>query len=302
MQDNLSLIQLQTFLWVTSLRNFRKTAEKMNATQPAISSRIAKLEETLGVRLFERDTGQIRLTAKGLELVPYAEKILRTSAVLRDRIGDKTAISGILRLGVSETIVHTWLPQFISGLHSKFPDVDVEIVVDVTVNLRRELLDRSLDFAFLMGPVSEFHIENYDLMDFSLIWAASPSLEVPTGHPLSMAELAKYPFLTYARNTRPYAEITRQLRQSTELPTRIFPSSSLAAILRMALDGIGIATLPKEMIKEELESGQLQEIKSDWVPTALKFTASYPTDPYNPVTEKVVALALKITKNYQKIT
>ncbi|MEH6547022.1 MAG: LysR family transcriptional regulator [Sneathiella sp.] len=300
MQDNLSLVQLQTFLWVTSLRSFRKTAEKMNATQPAISSRIAKLEEILGVRLFERETGQIRLTAKGLELLPYAEKMLRTSALLRDRIGDTTAISGILRLGVSETIVHTWLPQFISGLHSKFPDIDVEIMVDATINLRRELMERSLDFAFLMGPVSEFHIENHDLMDFSLIWAASPELDIPTGQQLSLAELAKYPFLTYARNTRPYAEITRQLRQSTELPTRIFPSSSLAAILRMALDGIGIATLPKAMIKRELETGLLQEIKSDWVPSALKFTASYPTDPYNPITEKIVSLALEITQNYQK--
>ncbi len=300
MSANLNLTQLQTFLWVTSLRSFRKAAEKLNTTQPAISSRIAKLEETLGVRLFERDTGFIRLTAKGLELLPYAEKLLRTSEDIKDRISNMDVLSGILRLGVSETIVHTWLPQFISGLHHKYPDVEVEIVVDATINLRNELTERSLDFAFLMGPVSEFHIENYDLMDFKIIWAASPDLAIPRDRSVTLAELAEHPILTYARNTRPYAELSRQIRKETEQPARIFPSSSLAAILRMTLDGIGVATLPKQMIKEELESGQLQEIKCDWSPPALKFTASFPTEPYNPITEKIVGHALEITREYQE--
>ncbi len=300
MSANLNLTQLQTFLWVTSLRSFRKTAEKLNTTQPAISSRIAKLEESLGVRLFERDTGFIRLTAKGLELLPYAEKLLRTSEDIKGRISNTDTLSGILRLGVSETIVHTWLPQFVSGLHNKFPDLEVEIVVDATINLRKELTERSLDFAFLMGPVSEFHIENYDLMDFEIIWAASPALGISVEKSVSLAELAKHPILTYARNTRPYAELSRQIRKETDQPARMFPSSSLAAILRMTLDGIGIATLPKHMIQEELNSGKLREIQCDWSPPALKFTASFPTEPYNPITEKIVSHALEVTRAYQE--
>lgn len=297
---NINLTQLQTFLWVASLRSFRKTAEKLNTTQPAISSRIARLEETLGVRLFERDTSFIRLTAKGLELVPYAEKLLRTSALLVDRIGQQEDLAGILRLGVSETIVHTWLPAFISGLHRKYPTVEVEIVVDATINLRRELTERSLDFAFLMGPVSDFQIENHDLIEFEIVWAAAPSLKIETGRVLSLDELADNPLITYARNTRPYAELARQLRKYTELPARIFPSSSLAAILRMALDGIGVATLPRQMIQKELADGSLQEILCIWQPPSLKFTASYPTEPYNPVTEKIIHHAIEITRDYQK--
>lgn len=272
----------------------------MHTTQPAISSRIAKLEETLGVRLFERDTGYIRLTAKGLDLLPYAEKLLRTSEILKERISNNDELSGILRLGVAETIVHTWLPQFISGLRKKFPKVEVEIVVDATINLRRELIERSLDFAFLMGPVSEYHIENHDLMDFTLTWAAAPGLGLPTDRQLSLDELTQHPVLTYARNTRPFMDVSRQLRQNTEWPPRLFPSSSLAAVLRMTLDGIGVATLPKEMIKDHLESGALQEIDCDWVPPELKFTASFPTEPYNPLTEKIVHHALEITREYRK--
>ena len=297
---NINLTQLQTFLWVASLRSFRKTAEKMNTTQPAISSRIARLEETLGVRLFERETSFIRLTAKGLELLPYAEKLLRTSALLVDRVSQEENFSGILRLGVSETIVHTWLPAFISGLHKKYPSIEVEIVVDATINLRRELTERSLDFAFLMGPVSDFQIENHELIEFEIVWVAAPSLNIDTGRTLSLDELAKNPLITYARNTRPFAELARQLRKNTDLPARIFPSSSLAAILKMAQDGIGVATLPRKMVQAELDNGTLTEIFCEWSPPNLRFTASYPTEPYNPAMEKFIHHALEVTREYQQ--
>jgi DNA-binding transcriptional LysR family regulator len=297
---NINLTQLQTFLWVASLRSFRKTAEKMNTTQPAISARVARLEETLGVRLFEREASIIRLTSKGIELLPYAEKLLRTSALLVERIGQEENLAGIIRLGVSETIVHTWLPAFLSGLHQKYPAIEVEIVVDTTINLRKELTDRSLDFAFLMGPVTDFQIENHDLIEFEVVWAASRSLEIDAGAPLSLDELARIPLITFAKNTPPFAELSRQLRKNTDLPARIFPCSSLAAILKMAQDGIGVATLPRKMIQAELANGTLKEVPCDWRPPNLRFTASYPTEPYNPVTEKFISHALETTKEYQK--
>ncbi|WP_161315127.1 LysR family transcriptional regulator [Sneathiella litorea] len=297
---NINLTQLQTFLWVASLRSFRKTAAKMNTTQPAISARVARLEETLGVRLFERDTSLIRLTAKGLELLPYAEKLLRTSAQLVDRIGNSEEFAGVLRLGVSEVIVHTWLPTYISSLNRNYPAIELDIVIDNTIYLSKELTEKSLDFAFLMGPISDFQIENHDLIEFELIWVAAPSLNVNTGRILSLNELAENPLITFARNTRLFADLTRQLRKGADFPARIFPSSSLAAILKMAIDGIGIATLPRKFVQPELKSGTLQEIACEWRPTKLKFTASYPTTPYNPVTEKLVDHALDVIREYQR--
>lgn len=300
MASSMNLVQLQTFLWVTSLRSFRKTAEKMETTQPAISSRIAKLEKTLGVRLFERDSGFIRLTAKGLELLPYAEELLRTSIKLQEQIGKNKDYSGVLRFGTSETIIHTWLPQFISSLEKKFPNVRLEISVDTTTNLRKDLIDRSLDFAFLMGPVAELNIDNHELMDFPLIWVTSPSLMVPNEKKLSLDELTENPILTYAPSTRPYLELVRQLKLNNGKPARIFPSSSIAAILKMALDGIGVASLPKQMVENQLKDGTLQEVQCVWSIPDLNFTASFPTAPYNPLTERIVQHALEVSKEYQK--
>ena len=292
----LNLKQLETFQWIATLGSFRKAAELLHTTQPAISSRISNLEQTLGVKLFERHSGSIQLTAKGLELVPHAEKILRMTQRLKSAMGDGSQLSGILRLGVSETIVHTWLPLFLAKLHETHPKVDVEITVDVTVNLRNELIARSLDLALLMGPVSEFSMVNFDLSRFSLIWAASPNLGVKSSRRISLDKLIQFPLLTYARNTRPCMEIAHHIRENCEEPARIFPSSSFAACLRMTIDGIGIGTLPRQVIKERLKNGELVEVSCEWKPSDLLFTATFAGDPLNPVAEQAAILAQEVAR------
>src|SRR5207302_6668515 len=71
------LRNLETFVWVARLGGFRLAAEKLNTTQPAISARVATLEQEFGVRLFERKQRRAALTAKGLELLGYAEQMLQ---------------------------------------------------------------------------------------------------------------------------------------------------------------------------------------------------------------------------------
>ena len=289
--------RLETFIWVATLGSFRKAAERQHTTQPAISTRIAALEEELGVKLFERESSRTMLTSKGQELLPYAEKIVFMSEQLRKRADRVALLSGILRLGVSETIVHSWLPRFFRALHETVPNLDVEITVDVTGNLRTGLMDRTLDLAFLMGPVAEPRVENRDLCSFPLIWVASPDLNLPDRQ-LQLEELAQWPIITYARNTKPFAEISQKFSELDELPARFYSSSSLAACRRLALDGIGVSALPMSVISDGLKSGRLVELKAAWTPSQLEFTASYPAVPFNPVAELAANLAVGISRDY----
>ena len=205
--------RLETFVWVASLGNFRKAAERLHTTQPAISARIAGLEEELGVKLFEREGGSspITLTSKGKELLPYVEKILYQTEQLRKRAGLSKAYSGVLRLGVSETIVDTWLPDVLSRLHKEMPNLDVEMTVDISANLTTSIKDRTLDLGLLMGPISEPNIVNRDLCTFSLSWVASPKLDLPD-RLLYLEELAKWPIITYERATKHYVESNQKYR------------------------------------------------------------------------------------------
>ena len=291
--------RLETFIWVATLGSFRKAAERQHTTQPASSTRIAALEEELGVKLFERESGRTLLTTKGQELLPYAEKIVFMSEQLRKRADRVALLSGILRLGVSETIVHSWLPHFFRALHETVPRLDVEITVDVTGNLRNGLMDRSLDLAFLMGPVSEPKVQNRDLCSFPLIWVASPDLDLPR-RTLSLEEIAQWPIITYARNTKPFAEISQKFSELDELPARFYSSSSLAACRRLALDGIGVSALPLSVIADGLHSGRLIQLDVCWTPSQLAFTASYPSVPFNPVAELAANLAVKVSEDYAR--
>ncbi len=287
--------RLETFVWVASLGSFRKAAERQFTTQPAISARISALEEELGVRLFEREggPGPVTLTAKGLELLPYAEKIIFMSEQLRKRADPTQALSGVLRLGVSETMVHTWLPDFLGRLHTDMPNLNVELTVDTTNNLRQELLSRSLDLGFFMGPVSDPAIINHDLCTFPLTWVASPELGLPDKL-LYPEDLARWPIITYARNTRPNTEIRLKFRELEGQPARFFASSSLAACRQLALGAVGISTLPYVMIARELEEGSLIEVNASWTPSKLRFTASWHAEPFSGLVEVVAELAVKV--------
>ena len=152
--------QLETFLLVAAFGSFRKAAERLNTTQPAVSTRIASLEEALGTRLFERQASAVRLTAQGQQLLPSAQGVLKVAERLQLIAQSLSETTGVLRLGVSETIVHTWLPDFLKQLQAHCPLVDADILVDSSETLRSEQMSHRIDLALLAGKVTEYSIEN----------------------------------------------------------------------------------------------------------------------------------------------
>mgnify|MGYP005988204099 FL=1 len=143
----MTLDQLITFLWVSRLGGVRRAAQEMNISQPAVSGRIAALEQSLGTRLFDRAQRGVTLTKKGALLRDYSEKILDLVEGIKADIIPAEAEDSLLRVGVAETIVHLWLPKFLTALYGAYPRIRVEIVVDVSVNLRQQLLERNIDLA-----------------------------------------------------------------------------------------------------------------------------------------------------------
>ncbi|KXF81903.1 LysR family transcriptional regulator [Enterovibrio coralii] len=296
----MNLKRIETFVLVATLRSFRKAAEQQFTTQPAISSRIASLEKELGVILFDRDASPIALTAKGRELLPFAEKMLQSADQFHRRAENNALFSGTLRLGISETVVHTWLTDFLKQFKETFPRLDIDITVDVTANLRHDLMDRTLDLAFLMGPISEASVTNHPLCRYPLAWAASPTLDLPE-QTLSLDDLARWPIITYARNTRPFGEIKEQLSNADTAEVRFFTSSSLSACLRMTVDGLGLASLPIAIAQKAVDEGKLRYVDCDWTPSPLGFTASYLQAPLNGAAEEAAKLAVDIaTKHAHK--
>lgn len=285
---------LETFFWIARLGSFRAAAKKLYASQPTISARISGLEDELGIELFDRSGRSAVLTAKGRQVLSYAEKILQLHAELLDTVASPEAIQGTIRLGVAETIAYTWLPKLIERINETYPAINLELDVDISINLSEKLLKREIDVAFLIGEVRQEGFFNAHFYSYSLTWVVSPKLALPS-QTLTLAELAKIPIITYPRMSEPHANI-RTLINQTGNSTQIHSSSSLSTIIRMALDGIGVSALPEEIVTRELAAGQLRKFEVEATIPDLVFNMAYCAAPGANVVRAVAELCLKVVK------
>lgn len=283
---------------MSDLGSFRKAADRLNTTQPNISARIAALESALNVTLMERDAGSIRLSTKGQEMLSHARTVLRSTDDFIEAANQKTLYDGVLRLGVTEMVVHTWVREFLRVLKDRYPNITVELTVDLSTNLEKELFDRSIDLAFQNGPFSRQTTGNKDLGVFPLIWIASSEIGLHKLNQITIEDMVQFPVLTHARSTQPYVEVDAHFATRRDLPVRLVRSSNLAACIHMAVDGFGTATVPEAMVVDELKSGELKRIDYDWTPESLSFFARYDTEKAAGFVGKAADIASEVSLGY----
>jgi len=287
---------IETFLWVVTLGSFRAAGDKLNTTQPAISQRIAQLEREVGVKLLNRNHRVASPTPSGRQLMIYAEKLIGLRSEMMAEVSDRSAMHGVLRLGVAETIVHTWLSRLIKNVNIAYPNLSLEIEVDISPNLSARLLAQEIELAFMLGPLSASSVHNRVLCDYPIGFLASPSLGLGDG-PLRVHDLAKFPIITFPRKTQPY-EIVRSLFNRPDLPPiRLHASASLATVIHMAIEGLGIAVIPTAIVENELADGRLQLLSTDLKISPLTFSASWLASPDTVAVELVADLAGKIAQS-----
>lgn len=288
--------QLRTFLTVVRLGGVRKAAGVLNLTQPAVTARIKNLEETLACDLFDRTSQGMRLTKRGERLLSHAEKFEQLGEMVEKDVVDPSGIERHLRLGVSETIAQCWLPELVARLHERFPRIEIEFNVDISINLRAGLLNREIDLAILLGPVSEFSVDNIRLPGFPLAWYASASAPVD----VSGAQYLMRPVLTYARNTRPYRELKEALFEQVGPSVSLFPSSSLSACFRLVEADLGVAALPRALGQTLVKAGKIREFDPGWAPAPLEFTASYLGEPKSHLIATAAQIARDVAQQYDQ--
>lgn len=282
--------ELEAFYWAATLKGFARAAERLNTSQPTVSARIAALESRLGIALFDRSGRDARLTPRGMEMLAWSERILATLRGAEQAMTDRTAVRGVLRLGVSETVVHLLLPRLLKRLQREFPHLVLELEVDVTPVLRDRLVARELDLALLLGPVSQPAMNNRHLVDYDLAFFAAPALALG-GRRLGAADIASHALITYPRHTRPTIALIEQMRTLAGEP-RLIASPSLAANVRLGIIGAGIAVLPSDLVRRETEAGELEALQVALPLEPLRYTATWPALDGSSVTSRVVDIIL----------
>lgn len=248
----MTLQELRFIVILARERHFGKAAAACFITQPTLSIAVRKLEENLGVILFERNKNEVRVTPIGEKIIEQAQSILDEVDVLKRLVeSDQDHIQGIFKLGVIYTVGPYLLPQLIKQLNQLAPLMLLEIHEDFTENLREKLASGELDAIVISLPFTGVDVVK------EVLYSEPFVVLMPEDHPLAHAksidekELAEYNMLLLDEKNCLREQVISSCpscftanKVHHELNWRTIKGSSLETIRHMVASGMGLTILP----------------------------------------------------------
>lgn len=283
---------LEALLWVARLGSFRGAAERLNLTQGAISSRISSLESDFGTRLFDRDGREIRITAAGRLLVAHAERILELTNEMESALDPSGKLTGIVRIGIIESILHTWLIPFLEQLRGVHGELEIELTAEPTTRLHEQLRRGQIDVALQTDTVLGEGIINQSIGTMVMGWIGRPEDGWLNSGPASVARLVDdRPVVTMTRGSQPHIALLQACRMERVRARHVHCVGSVAAIVRLVRAGFGVAIVPLAPFQDELNDGRLVAIPCDAPLAPLRLMVSLLNDPTRHTAHVVAELA-----------
>ncbi|MBO6776349.1 MAG: hydrogen peroxide-inducible genes activator [Marinibacterium sp.] len=249
---NVTIRQLRYFNALAQTGHFGQAAELCAVSQPALSMQIKELETELGAPLVERRPSGAQLTPLGREIAQRANEILILTQGLSDLAESRARVlSGALSLGVIPTIAPYLLPATLNEIRRSYPGLDLRIRETRTETLVADLLSGALDLLLLALPVDHPEVETLELLTDSFMLAAPQTGPTPT-QVLSADDLlqaSRILLLEEGHCFRDHALEVCEMHRRGEIDT--LGASSLATIVRMVANGMGVTLLPKISVDTE---------------------------------------------------
>ncbi len=240
----MTLIELKFVVAVAQERNFRRAAEKCFVTQPALSLGIKKLEEELGVMIFERSRTEVSLTEIGEKIVEQANVVLEQAASLKEmaKLGTNQ-LDGLFKLGMIHSVGPYLLPEIIPVLRKTAPKMPLEIEETLTANLEVQLRNGVIDAAIVALPFNVPGVQTKALYDEDF------AVVVPSNHHwaqrkhIEPKELSDEKVLLL-NSGHCFSNQVTQACPELSRKGEILQGNSLETIRNMVASNLGITVLP----------------------------------------------------------
>jgi DNA-binding transcriptional LysR family regulator len=245
---------LTAFVHVAETGSFSVAAEQLYLTQPAVSKRVAALEEQLSVRLFDRIGRQIRLTEAGRVLLPNAYQILQTMKETRRHLADLSGkVAGVLSVGTSHHVGLHRLPPVLKEFVRQYPAVDLQLTFQDSEKAYSEVLSGSIELAVItLSPQPPSAIESRTVWKDPLRFVVSPDHPLAASARASLADLSHFPAILPEANTYT-TQLVVALFNKRSLPLTIkLTSNFLETIKMMVAINLGWSVLPETLIDDQL--------------------------------------------------
>lgn len=252
----MTLTELRYIVTLAREKHFGRAAERCHVSQPTLSVAVKKLEDELGVPLFERSKSSIRVTETGQRIIEQAQRVLDQVGVIRDLAQDgKNQLNSPLKVGAIYTIGPYLFPHLLPELRRAAPEMPLFIEENYTANLRQKLRQSDLDAIIIALPFEEPEVVTLPLYDEPFV------ILLPGGHPLARKEsltaeeLAGEQLLLLGpghcfrdqvlESCPPLVEaVANRAASADKGPALVTEGSSLETIRHMVASGLGITVLP----------------------------------------------------------
>lgn len=274
--------RLKVFRTVAMHLNFRRAAEELLLTQPAVTQQIHALEEEVGIALFDRTGGRVKLTASGELLRVYAERLAALSSEALEAIAatnGKTA--GELAVGASQTNAQYILPRVLGAFHREYPQLRIRAISHNTEDVLEALVQRQIGIALIEGPALRRDVRTQPFLEDELL------LVTPPGHPWAGKEIGPekiylQPMLMRERGSGSRRVVEQALEKagiSVRQLNIVMVLDSTEGLVSGVEAGLGIAFVSQWAVRHQLALRTLARARLTNVHIARILSVAYPAGP-----------------------
>ena len=305
MNNDIDLNLYKIFYVVATIGNITKAAEQLYISQPAVTKSIKQLETSLGGTLFIRTKKGVVLTEEGKIFYEYVKNILEEVKNAQNKFNSLVHLEeGRIHIGASATVTKHYLMPYIEKFHELYPNIDIEITNELTTNLIKDLRNGYIDLLVTNLPMkgnNDLNIENCAKLHDS--FACSTKYMEKIKGDISIHDILNYKIVTQKEPSNTRAFLNEYMKNNGIDFKPDIEIVSYNLVVEFVKAGFGVGYVTKEFIKEELENGELFEIKvTPKIPTRDLGIVTLKNNVLNFASSKFIELIKKdLGNNYKKV-
>ncbi len=268
----MNIQQIRYVLAVARQLNFGQAAEQCHVTQSTLSTMIARLEDELGLLIFDRKTKPVSITKEGAKVISQMKIIDKELDTLQEVVGGiKNEMTGEIKIGAIPTVAPYLFPLFLNDFIHHFPKINFEISETPTEKIVKNLLDRDLDIGIVSIPLNVKSIREIHLYDEPfLLFDKAENKKNKTQYRIEEIELDRLWLLEEGHCMRTQVESICDLRQQRKIGKNlVYKSGSIDTLLKLVTKNKGITLLPK-LASLDLPKTEQEQLKEFIAPTPVR--------------------------------
>lgn len=243
---------IRAFIEVANHQGFTKAAEHSHLSQPSLSKAVKKLEEELGVELFDRSTRHLLMTDAGKIVYKQGQQALaslQALPILLEELSD--GATGKIKIGIPPLIGTLFFPQIARNFHTHYPNVKLELFEQGAVVIEQLVEDEKIDVGIIVLPTDKPIFNIYSIINDEFLLYIHRDHRLANRESVELNELKEEQFILFSKNFTLHKHIINACTEAGFIPSISYESSQWDLIIELVASNLGIALLPKSIFEKQ---------------------------------------------------